>query len=143
MFWAQWVLCRSSTIYWGQFAHELIARFGDSFAINTYEAMYLTRQTGSLEYYLSLFEERVAQLPSLPPEHYLGTFLGGLQPAIRERIPDSEMTGVFAAIRAVHRIAHSAKPSLMQPRPTFSVGHFTRPISTFQSSPSPTDADSE
>ncbi|KAH6797171.1 hypothetical protein C2S52_021725 [Perilla frutescens var. hirtella] len=118
MFWAQWVLRRSSTIPWGQFAQVLIEQFGDSSAINAYEAMHLTRQTGSLEDYLSLFEERMAQLPSLPPEHYLGTFLGRLQPAIWERIPDSEITNAFAAIRASRRIARSAKPSLMQPRAT-------------------------
>ncbi|KAH6765098.1 hypothetical protein C2S51_016347 [Perilla frutescens var. frutescens] len=47
------------------------------------EAMHLTRKTGSLEDYISLFEERVAQLPPLPLEHYLGAFLGGLQSAIR------------------------------------------------------------
>lgn len=115
----------SATIPWGQFAQELIERFGDSSAINAYEAMHLTRQTGSLEDYLSLFEERVAQLPSLPPEQYLGVFLGGLQPAIRERIPDSEMTNVFAGIRAARRIARSTNPSIVQQRAPYSAGPFT------------------
>ncbi|KAH6778749.1 hypothetical protein C2S52_009986 [Perilla frutescens var. hirtella] len=67
---------------------------------------------------------------------------GGLQPAIRERIPDSEMTDVFAAIRAARRIARSVKPSLMLPKSTFSAGPFSRPTTTFRSSPSPTAADS-
>lgn len=76
MFWAQRVLRRALSIPWEQFSKELVERFGDSSTINTYEVMHLTRHTGSLEDYLALFEERVAQLPSLPPEQYLGMFLG-------------------------------------------------------------------
>ncbi|KAH6767732.1 hypothetical protein C2S52_018715 [Perilla frutescens var. hirtella] len=72
MFWAQWVLRRSTAITWAQFTRELVEHFGDSSAVNAYEAMHLTRQTGSLEDYLTLFEEQVAQLPVLSPEQYLG-----------------------------------------------------------------------
>lgn len=89
---------------------ELVDRFGDTSAINAREAMHSTRQTGTLEDYFALFEERVAQLTSLPPAQYLEMFLGGLSCSIRDRIPDNEMTDVFADIRAARRIAHSQKP---------------------------------
>lgn len=72
--------------------------------------MHLTRQTGSLEDYLALFEERVAQLPALPPEQYLCMFLGGLQPSIRDSIPDLELSDVFAAIRSARRVARVTRP---------------------------------
>lgn len=120
MFWAQWVLRRAAAISWPDFSKELVARFGDSSAVNAYEALHLTRQTGSLEDYLSLFESRVAQLPSLPPEQYLGVFLGGLKSSIRDRLPDLEVQDVFATIRAARRIAHSARPSGMSYWPSFS-----------------------
>lgn len=107
MFWAQWVLRHSAAITWIQFTQELLERFGDSSAINAYEAMQLTRQTGSLEDFLSLFEERVAQLPSLPPEQYLGMFLGGLQPSIRDYLSASDCSDVFAAIRAARRSGYA------------------------------------
>lgn len=68
MFQAQWVLRQTSEIPWEQFTRELIDCFGNNSAINTYEAMHATHQTGSLEDYLVFYKERVAQLPSLPPE---------------------------------------------------------------------------
>ncbi|KAH6771377.1 hypothetical protein C2S52_016180 [Perilla frutescens var. hirtella] len=142
MFWAQWVLRRSTTIPWDQFSQEIIERFGDTSSLNAYEAMHLTRQTESLEDYISLFEERVAQLSLLPPEHYLSAFLGGLQYAIREKIPDAEMADVFTAIKAALHIAHSTKSPLMQQRSSISTASFTRPTTTFRSGPSPTALDS-
>lgn len=60
MFWAQWVLRRTASILWADFSKELVGYFGDSSAVNAYEALHLTRQTGSLEEYLALFEARVA-----------------------------------------------------------------------------------
>lgn len=117
-------------------SQEVIARFGDSSAIKAYEAMHLMRQTGSLEDYLSLFEERVAQLLSLAPEHYLGTFLGGLQPSIHDRLPDSELTNVFVAIRVARRLArvgrNTTAPSRSGP-PNSPV--WSRPTTTFQRQP--------
>lgn len=126
MFWAQWVLRRSSSITWVQFSQELIDRFGDSSAINAYEAMHITRQTGSLEDYLALFEERVAQLPTLPSEQYLGMFLGGLQPSIRDRISESELSTVFSAIRAARRIDRSPRQPGQFQRSPFTSGQFSR-----------------
>lgn len=79
--------------------------------------MYITRQTGSLEDYLSLFEERVAQLPELPTVQYLGMFLGGLQPSIRDSIPDSELSDVFAPIRSACHIARVTQPPTMNNKP--------------------------
>lgn len=134
MFWAQWVMRRSATTTWTEFTRELLNRFGDSFAVNAYEAMHLTRQTGSLEDYLSLFEERVAQLPFLSPEQYLGWFLGGLQTELRDSIPDSETTDVYAAIRAARRLARSHRQvGVPPPQSNFSPGSFFRPTATFRS----------
>lgn len=36
MFWAQWVLRRAALISWTDFSKELVARFGDSSAVNAY-----------------------------------------------------------------------------------------------------------
>ncbi|KAL8556696.1 hypothetical protein ACS0TY_004230 [Phlomoides rotata] len=64
---------------------QLIECFGDASMINAYE------------------------------DQYLGMFLGGLQPSVRDRLPDSEMTYVFASIRAARCIARIYKlPSLQQ-----------------------------
>ncbi|XP_057766739.1 uncharacterized protein LOC130987132 [Salvia miltiorrhiza] len=119
MFWAQWVLRRSASIEWSQFSQELIERFGDSSAINAYEAMHITRQTGPLEEYLALFEERIAQLPELPPAQYLGMFLGGLHSSIRDRITESDSVNVFTAIRAARRISRSSRGSSQPTRSSF------------------------
>lgn len=72
----------------------------------------------------------------------MGIFLGGLQPTIRERVPDSEMTDVFAAIKAARRIARSTKPSIGQQRAPYSAESFTRPTSTYRSSHSTNVEDS-
>ncbi|XP_057794044.1 uncharacterized protein LOC131010514 [Salvia miltiorrhiza] len=119
IFWAQWVLRRSASIEWSQFSQELIERFGDSSAINAYEAMHITRQTGSLEEYLALFEERIAQLPELPPAQYLGMFLGGLHSSVRDRITESDSVNVFTAIRAARRISRSSRGSSQPPQSSF------------------------
>ncbi|KAL6516474.1 hypothetical protein OROGR_019779 [Orobanche gracilis] len=75
-------------------------------------------QTESLEEYLALFEEWVAQLPSIPQALFFGIFLGGLQHSVRGCLPDSEMTDVFAAIRAAQRIDCIHKlPSLQRAPP--------------------------
>ncbi|KAL6569956.1 hypothetical protein OROMI_014470 [Orobanche minor] len=110
MFWAQWAMCRTSGMLWEQFSRELIERFGDSSTKNAYEAMHSTRQTGSLEDYLALFEERVAQLPSLPAAQYLGIFLGGLKSSVRDHISDAETGDIHSAIRAARRISRSSDP---------------------------------
>lgn len=98
------------------FSQELIERFDDSSAINAYGAMHITCQTGTLEDYLALFEERIAQLPELPPEQYLGMFLGGLNSSIRDRITESDTVNVFTAIRAARRIVRSTRDSSHPPR---------------------------
>ncbi|KAL6554724.1 hypothetical protein OROHE_007463 [Orobanche hederae] len=107
MFSAQWVLRCVATIPSNQFSQELIERFDDSSAMNAYVAMHITRQTGSLEDYLALFEERVAQPPELPPDLYLGMFLCGLHDFIRDKITESDAVNVFIAIRAARRLVRS------------------------------------
>ncbi|KAL6541928.1 hypothetical protein OROGR_011414 [Orobanche gracilis] len=87
--------------------------------------MQTTRQTGDIDDYVVLFEERVAQHPSLPPEQYLGRFLGGLQPSSREEKADSELSDVLAAIRAARCGACASMP------PT----HFSEPSYTQTSGP--------
>lgn len=42
MFWTQWVLRRAVLISWADVLKELVARFGDSSAINAYEALRLS-----------------------------------------------------------------------------------------------------
>ncbi|KAL6569931.1 hypothetical protein OROMI_014445 [Orobanche minor] len=56
----------------------------------------------------TLFEERVAQLPSLSDDQYLGMFLGGLKPSVRDLISDAETGNVHIAIRAARRITCSS-----------------------------------
>lgn len=133
MFLAQWVLCCASSISWEIFSKELVACFDDSFAINAYEAMHLTRQIGSLEDYLVLFEEWLAQLPSLPPKQYLGIFLGKLHPSNNDQLLDLEIANVLVAIRAVQRVARSSKPLTSPTQPTFSSNNFSQLTTTFKS----------
>ncbi|KAL6555595.1 hypothetical protein OROHE_007267 [Orobanche hederae] len=129
IFWAQWAHRRSPSIGWEQFSRELIERFGDSSTKNAYEAMHATRQMGSLDDYLALFEERIAQLPNLPSDQYLGMFLGGLNPSVRDQISDAETGDVHSAIRAARRVSRSSDYSQPFSKPAFQHSYGRSPTS--------------
>lgn len=93
------MLRRSPDLSWSQFTKELLIRFGDNTPTNYYEAWGSTRQTGSLEDYVSRFIVRAAQVPNLDDKHYLGQFLVGLRPDIRMKFREDTITDVYAAVK--------------------------------------------
>ncbi|KAH6775676.1 hypothetical protein C2S52_013237 [Perilla frutescens var. hirtella] len=57
---------------------------------------------------------------------------------LRDQIPDSETTDVYAAIRAARRVVRSHKlTGVPPPRSTFSTGSFSRPTATYRSPSAP------
>lgn len=49
---------------------ELLIRFGDANIVNIYESLASVKQTASLEEYITMFEDRVAQVTNFSDEHY-------------------------------------------------------------------------
>lgn len=54
MSWIQLVLRHNPKLYWEKISQDLLESFGDDSAINSYEALHTTRQTGTLEDYISV-----------------------------------------------------------------------------------------
>ncbi|CAA0825193.1 Eukaryotic aspartyl protease family protein [Striga hermonthica] len=104
LYWVQGLMRRFPTIAWPQFIEELLFRFSTLTTVNAYEALKVTRQTGSVDEYITEFEAYVAQVTDLSDPHYLGQFLGGLREDIRIRIRDDPSMNVYAAIRLARQV---------------------------------------
>ncbi|XP_042024271.1 uncharacterized protein LOC121771535 [Salvia splendens] len=104
MAWVQLLLRRRPLITWDQFSQELVGRFGNSPALDGYEALRTTTQDGSLEDYITAFEARLTQLTDIPENHYKGYFLGGLKSHIRLQIKDPSIISYAAAVQMARRV---------------------------------------
>ncbi|XP_057790733.1 uncharacterized protein LOC131007835 [Salvia miltiorrhiza] len=117
--WLHLFLRRTPNPAWPDFTRALLERFGDASTFNTYEALFLFRQTGSLEEHIAAFEGRAAQLPiPLSDDQMLGYFLGGLKSSVRDRIQDTALTNYDSAVRAARRAE----------RPSTVPGSFSRAV---------------
>ncbi|KAG6401130.1 hypothetical protein SASPL_137975 [Salvia splendens] len=62
---------RFPSLSWDQFSRELLLRFGDDSACDSYEALAATKQDGSVADYIASFESHLAQLPNLTDNQFL------------------------------------------------------------------------
>ncbi|XP_057791220.1 uncharacterized protein LOC131008354 [Salvia miltiorrhiza] len=113
--WIQMLLRRCPSLTWSRFTRELLIRFGDGSAINGFEALATTNQTGTLDEYISAFETRVSQLPEFSNEQYLGFFLGGLKKELRMMIQDLTITDYSAAIQMARKLDSVCTPQTSSP----------------------------
>ncbi|KAG6385384.1 hypothetical protein SASPL_154219 [Salvia splendens] len=86
--WFQILRRRRPSICWEQFASELLQRFGDDNARNSYEAFSATKHRGALSDYIRESESKLAQLPDLTDIQYMGFFLANLKPQLRAQLQD-------------------------------------------------------
>ena len=77
--WARWWEDRSSDLTWAQFHKQLLRRYAREMTANPYEFLAATKQTGSVEEYISEFETRAARIEGLTDELYLGLFLNEMR----------------------------------------------------------------
>lgn len=81
--WIQIFYRRFPSLSWDQFSRELLIRFSDDSARDSYEALVATKHDGSLADYIAAIESHLAQLPDLNDNRFLGFFLAKLKPHIR------------------------------------------------------------
>ena len=83
---------RVPDLTWARFARELMKRFGGNRALNEYEAFAAVRHTGSLTDFVAAFEARLAQVPDISCQQYLGFFMAALRPEVRLQMKATKIT---------------------------------------------------
>ncbi|KAL6508768.1 hypothetical protein OROHE_021327 [Orobanche hederae] len=142
MAWIQLLLRRFPELDWSRFSRELLIRFGDGSTVNGFEALMTTRQTGSLEDYISSFESLISQLPTFSDDVYLGFFLGGLKRHLRVQIQDPTIPDYSAAIQIARKLDIAFPQSNFSAR-TASTGNFaSRPGYSQRQTPAASQASS-
>ena len=73
-----------SQMVWEEFVVDVCARFGDELGSQVVEDFNKLTQTGSIDQYLERFEDLKSLMllknPSLPPDYFVDSFVGGLSP---------------------------------------------------------------
>ncbi|KAG6430773.1 hypothetical protein SASPL_108846 [Salvia splendens] len=106
--WIQNLRRRFPSLSWDQFSRELLLRFGDDSACDSYEALAATKQDGSVADYIASFESHLAQLPDLTDNQFLGFFLAKLKPHIRLQLSDP--TTYSDAVKISKRVERMSTP---------------------------------
>ncbi|XP_042044637.1 uncharacterized protein LOC121790506 [Salvia splendens] len=97
--WYQLLRRRLPALTWDRFQQELMKRFGDKMALDSYEAFASTRHDGSLVEFVAAFEARLAQIGDLSDHQYLGFFLAALRPEVRMHMKAANITSYSDAVQ--------------------------------------------
>lgn len=73
-------------LMWEKFKHALLLRYGGTIYDNPFEELSVLHQAGTVDEYIDVFQLVSAQDPHLSESQYLGYFMGGLRPDIRQRV---------------------------------------------------------
>lgn len=71
---------------WEKFKQALLLRYGGTIYGNPFEELSVLHQTRTGDEFIEFFELVSAQVPRLTENQYLGYFMGGLRPYIRQRV---------------------------------------------------------
>ena len=108
--WIQILHRRFPSLSWDQFSRELLIRFSDDSARDSYEALAATKHDGSLADFIAAFESHLAQLPDLTDNQFLGFFLAKLKPHIRLQLTDHGIATYSDAVQMAKRIERLSTP---------------------------------
>lgn len=81
--WIRWLRQKSLDMNWESLVSELNKRYDGRHAGNEFERLCSVSHTTSIDNYIDEFIVMVTHVPTLTNDHYLGSFMRGLQPRIR------------------------------------------------------------
>ena len=81
-----YAMCRPQMV-WEEFVVDVCARFGDELGSQVVEDFNKLTQLGSIDQYLERFEDLKSLMllknPTLPPDYFVDSFVGGLSPQLK------------------------------------------------------------
>ncbi|XP_042016199.1 uncharacterized protein LOC121764209 [Salvia splendens] len=93
-------------------------RFGGTGALNEYEAFAAVHHTGSLTEFVAAFEPRLAQVPDISCQQYLGFFMAALRPEVQLQMKASKITTYKDAVELALDIDLMASAQPQRPAPS-------------------------
>ncbi|XP_041999963.1 uncharacterized protein LOC121749458 [Salvia splendens] len=116
--WYQLLRHRVPDLPWARFARELMKHFGGTGALNEYEAFAAVRHTGSLAEFVAAFEARLAQVPDISCQQYLGFFMAALRPEVRLQVKAAKITTYEDAVEMALDLDIMASAQPQRPAPS-------------------------